>query len=192
MKRLGTLTVAFALSALTLSSCVRSEPKKVELKEEQGEGPAITHAVCVISPVGKDSKVKGVIHFTQKGKSVEITGHVTGLTPGKHGFHIHEFGDLTSEDCMATGGHFNPTNKKHGAPEDEDRHVGDLGNLVANDDGKAEIKMTDSVISLNGKDSIIGRAIIVHGKADDLKTQPTGDAGARLGAGVIGMGKSAK
>jgi superoxide dismutase, Cu-Zn family len=187
MKRLGTITLAFGLTALLLSSCARNAANKAE--EQAKDGPKVTKAVCVIAPVGKDSQVKGVIYFTQKGDAVEITGHVSGLKPGKRGFHIHEFGDLTSDDCMATGGHFNPTNKKHGAPEDEDRHVGDLGNLEVDESGKAEIKMTDKVISLTGEHSIIGRAIIVHAGEDDLKSQPTGDAGARIGAGVIGIGK---
>jgi Cu-Zn family superoxide dismutase len=183
------ITLAVALTSFGLSSCARKTTTVENTDAGGGKEAQVTHAVCVIAPVNDKSKVKGVLHFTQKGKDVEISGELTGLTPGEHGFHVHEFGDLTSEDCMATGGHFNPTKKKHGGPDDEERHVGDLGNVKADESGKATIKMTDNLISLNGPHSIIGRAIIVHAGKDDLKSDPAGNAGARIGAGVIGIGK---
>lgn len=142
-------------------------------------------AVVVLHPT-EGSKVHGSITFTQKGDSVEIKGKVMGLKPGEHAFHIHEFGDCSGHDGMTTGGHFNPTGKKHGARDAEERHVGDLGNIKADDDGMAMIDMTDKVISLSGKNSIIGRGAIVHAAPDDFKTQPTGNAGARVAAGVVG------
>src|SRR5207244_1746972 len=111
------------------------------------------------------------------------------LTPGKHGFHIHEFGDMSSADGMATGGHFNPDGHKHGGPDDRERHAGDFGNVEAGADGKATIKMTDKMIALSGPNTILGRALIVHAKEDDLKTQPSGNAGDRIGQGVIGVAK---
>ena len=146
------------------------------------------HAICVLSPT-KGSNVSGTVHFTQKGNVVEITGQITGLTPGKHGFHVHEFGDLSSDAGLATGGHFNPDKEKHGGPHAAERHVGDLGNVVADDDGKVTLNMTDKLIQLRGKHSIIGRGLIVHAKADDLTTQPTGDAGGRVAQGVVGVAK---
>jgi Cu-Zn family superoxide dismutase len=142
-------------------------------------------AIAVMHPT-EGSKVHGTITFTQKGGVVEVKGKIMGLTPGEHAFHIHEFGDCSSHDAMSTGGHFNPTGSKHGAPTAEERHVGDLGNIKANDEGMAMIDLKDKLISLSGKNSIIGRGAIIHAKADDFKTQPTGDAGARVASGVVG------
>jgi Cu-Zn family superoxide dismutase len=150
-----------------------------------------TKAICVLTSLS-ESKVTGVVFFTQKGDEIEITGKITGLTPGKHGFHVHEFGDLTDTKGMSTGGHFNPEGKKHGGPHDKDRHIGDLGNITADKDGVADLKFTDKMIRLHGAHSIIGRGLIVHFKADDEKTQPTGDAGGRAAGGVIGVGAAPK
>ncbi|ONL95132.1 Superoxide dismutase, partial [Zea mays] len=97
----------------------------------------------------------------------EVRGKVTGLTPGRHGFHIHVFGDTTN-GCNSTGPHFNPHNKPHGAPFDDERHLGDLGNIVANEDGDAEVFIRDLQISLSGPHSILGRAVVVHADPDDL------------------------
>jgi Cu-Zn family superoxide dismutase len=156
---------------------------------EHGEKKAhVTKAVCVVLPKS-GSKVRGVLTFTQKGKEVHIKGQISGLEPGKHGFHVHEFGDIRDAKGMSTGGHYDPEHSKHGKPEDDKRHVGDLGNITADDSGKAMIDITDSVISLNGPHSIVGRAIIVHAK-EDVFTQPVGDAGGRVGAGVIGIADS--
>lgn len=165
------------------------EPQNPNPKTEEPKGEMVTKAVCVLAST-EGSNVTGIIFFEQKGDKVEVTGKVVNLKPNsKHGFHIHQYGDLSSGDGKSTGGHFNPTNKKHGGPNDTERHVGDLGNLEADKEGVADLKMVDSVIQLNGPNSIIGRAIIVHAGEDDLTTQPTGDAGARAAAGVIGIAK---
>ena len=154
--------------------------------EKKADGPK--KAVCVLTPTKKSGgHVQGTVTFTQTDAGVEISGEITGLTPGKHGFHIHEFGDVSSDDGMATGGHFNPGMHKHGGPHDANRHEGDFGNIEAGADGKATIKMTDKVLSLSGPHTILGRAVIVHEKADDLKTQPSGNAGARFACGIIGV-----
>lgn len=158
--------------------------------EEQAGGGGAKSAVAVIHGFG-DSPAKGVIHFTATGEGVEIVGEISGLKPGKHGFHIHEFGDCSSADPKCHGGHFNPDKKKHGGPTDLERHVGDLGNITADGRGKARINMTDRLISLSGPRSIIGRAVIIHAKADDLKSQPSGDAGDRIAGGVVGIANPA-
>ncbi len=150
----------------------------------------VVRAVAVLHPT-EGNKARGVVVFVQKNGYVEITGVVTGLTPGFHGFHIHEFGDCSDPKALSTGGHYNPTNKPHGAPDSTERHVGDLGNIHADSSGKAIIRIQDKVISLNGPYSIIGRGVIVHSGADDLKTQPTGNAGSRVACGVIGIAKPA-
>ncbi len=111
--------------------------------------------------------------------------------PGKHGFHIHQFGNLTG-GCSASGGHFNPFNKSHGAPNDTERHVGDLGNVVADANNMTAVNIVDKQIQLKaGKRSIIGRALVVHLNEDDLgkggqvDSKTTGHAGARIGCGII-------
>ena len=145
-------------------------------------------AIAVLSPTA-NSKVMGAVTFTQSGDSVKVVAELSGLTPGKHGFHIHEFGDCSAPDATSAGGHFNPTKHQHGAPDASDRHEGDLGNIEADANGKAHLEVTDTMLKLSGNDSIIGHAVIVHEKADDLKTQPTGDAGSRVACGVIGVAK---
>ncbi|XP_022094823.1 superoxide dismutase [Cu-Zn]-like [Acanthaster planci] len=139
--------------------------------------------------------VKGQLTFEQEeGGPVKVTGDVTGLAPGKHGFHVHEFGDYTG-GCTSTGGHFNPFKKNHGAPTDEERHIGDLGNVEAGSDGTVSVNITDKMISLIGPNSIIGRAVVVHADVDDLGkgghelSLTTGNAGGRLSCGVIGISK---
>lgn len=155
-------------------------------------GPAKTNrdrAICVIRPVG-DSGVSGTLHFIKIGDDVEIRGVIEGLTPGKHGFHIHEFGDLSdAKTGKSAGGHFNPTNQPHGRQDAKQRHVGDLGNIEADKDGKANIKIRDSVIELEGANSIIGLSVVIHADADKF-TQPVGDAGARVAFGLIGVAAS--
>lgn len=147
--------------------------------------------MCVLKG---DKQVTGTVYFTQHeaGGPITVEGNIQGLTPGKHGFHVHAFGDNTN-GCMSAGSHFNPENKTHGAPGDAVRHVGDLGNVEANGDGVAAFKFEDSLISLNGPFSIIGRSMVVHEKEDDLgkggndESLVTGNAGGRLACGVIGI-----
>lgn len=147
----------------------------------------ITKAVATMVPT-KDSKVQGHVTFTEHGGKIKVEGVITGLTPGKHGFHVHEFG-AWSEDGMASGGHFNPTQEPHADRDAPMRHVGDLGNVTADENGKATIDLEDALLKFHGPASIIGRGLVVHAKADDLKTQPSGDAGGRLAVGVIGVAK---
>uniref|UniRef100_A0A1L2A726 Superoxide dismutase [Cu-Zn] n=1 Tax=Cyanea capillata TaxID=27804 RepID=A0A1L2A726_CYACP len=150
---------------------------------------ATLKAVCIL--VGE--KVNGVVKLEQTGDGpVHVKGEIKGLAKGQHGFHIHEFGDYTT-GCTGTGSHFNPFKKTHGAPEDENRHVGDLGNVTADDNGVALVDITDRMIKLNGPHSIIGRAFVVHADVDDLGkgghelSLTTGNAGARLACGVVGI-----
>ncbi|MCH5376647.1 MAG: superoxide dismutase family protein, partial [Planctomycetes bacterium] len=129
-----------------------------------GREPTPTHkplkAICMVHPLG-DQKVSGTVTFLDQGGRVEVKAELTGLTPGPHGFHIHEYGDCSSPDGASAGGHYNPTAMPHGGPDSPERHVGDLGNIVADETGKAVYKREDHVLQLQGADSIIGRAIIV-------------------------------
>ncbi len=147
-----------------------------------------TKAIAVLSSAS-GSKVTGTVIFTKAGDELKVVADVTGLTPGKHGFHVHEFGDCSAPDATSAGGHFNPAKHQHGDRAVTDRHVGDLGNLEADASGKAHLEWSDKMMKLSGEDSILGLAVIVHEKEDDLKSQPVGNAGGRLACGVIGVAK---
>lgn len=148
--------------------------------------PEISRAVAVLAPTA-GSQVKGVVHFTQTAVGIRIEATVAGLPPGRHGFHVHEWGDCSASDATSAGGHFNPTNQPHGGPDNTARHVGDLGNLEAGSDSTATYSRVDTVVAFTGARSIIGHAVIVHAAADDLTSQPTGNAGGRLACGVVGI-----
>ncbi len=160
-----------------------------QVKDDQaGNNTDLLSAVCILHPT-EGNEVSGIVTFTKTDGGIKIVANFEGLAHGKHGFHIHEYGDCSRLDGKSAGGHFNPDGKKHGAPNSEERHVGDLGNLLANEKGKAYYEIIDSYISFSGPHSIIGRAIIVHAGEDDLTSQPTGAAGARVACGVIGLAK---
>jgi len=152
-------------------------------------------AICILED-HSNSGVSGQISLMQSGpcEPVKITGVINGLKPGKHGFHIHEFGDLT-DGCNTAGAHYNPFSKTHGGPGDEVRHVGDLGNVVCSDNGKTLVEIEDKQITLFGDLSVIGRSFVVHTGEDDLgkgnheDSKTTGHAGGRLACGVIALAK---
>ncbi|KAJ3479557.1 hypothetical protein NLI96_g8971 [Meripilus lineatus] len=154
--------------------------------------PVVTKAVTVLRG---DSGITGTVTFEQSGpgKYVTVTGDIKGLDPSQQrGFHVHASGDL-SGGCISAGAHFNPFGKNHGAPDDIDRHVGDLGNIAADEYGNAKFTFEDRLISLNGETSILGRSIVLHagtddlGKGGDAESLKTGNAGARAACGVIGI-----
>jgi len=147
---------------------------------------AVTRGVAKLQPT-EGSNVTGLITFEKTGDGMHVSGKIEGLTPGKHGFHIHDFGDITSADGKAAGGHFNPTGAPHAGMDTEMRHVGDMGNVEADADGVANVDVTNAGLSFEGKTSILGRGLVVHAGTDDLKTQPSGDAGARAAVAVIGV-----
>jgi len=152
--------------------------------------PGVTKAIAVLQPTKSGGDVSGTVTFTQTASGVQVVADIHGLTPGKHGFHIHEFGDSHSPDGMSAGGHFNPTGAPHAAPTSPARHVGDLGNIEADEKGHAKLDVIDPALTFHGPTSILGRGVVVHAKADDLKSQPAGDAGAQVAVGVIGVAKS--
>lgn len=166
------------------------------LKNYQKGGSSSTNeprkAIVFIRPCDSKNKIDGIIYFEEVNNKVRLHGEIKGLTPGKHGFHIHESGNL-SHCCSSLKGHFNPTNQTHGGPNSTIRHVGDLGNIEANNDGIAKIDMIDPLIKLDGSHNIIGRSIVIHADEDDLGTGgnaeslKTGNAGARIAYGIIGI-----
>jgi len=132
------------------------------------------------------NKASGSVTFTQQGESVMLTVKISGLTPGAHGFHIHDKGDCSAPDGTSAGGHFNPTAKPHGHPDRGDHHAGDMPALEADASGNASLSTQLRGVTLGeGANSIVGRGLIVHAAADDYTTQPTGNSGARLACGVI-------
>lgn len=152
-------------------------------------------------PNGTSTPVKGTVKMIQRvgaacsGSVTMMTVHISGLTPNSpHGFHIHQYGDIYTDGCQSTGGHYNPFNHTHGAPTDKIRHVGDLGNLETDENGEINAEINDHVVSLVGPYTVIGRAFVIHQKRDDLgrgtgparnESLKTGNAGARLGCGII-------
>lgn len=134
----------------------------------------------------------GLATFTEGDDGVTIHVLVEGLTPGEHGWHLHEIGDCdgsTAEPFSSAGGHWNPTGMEHGAPDSDPHHVGDFGNFEATADGMAEATITTTDFTLGeGPTSVFdedGTAIILHAGRDDLTTQPSGDSGARFACGVV-------
>lgn len=189
---------------LPLAACEREQPQTPSTTEEK-QTPATTQEKQ--APAATEEEVKtaqtmkavaelkstegneatGTVTFTSENGGVRIVADLEGLEPGEHGFHIHETGDCSAPDAKSAGGHFNPEGSPHGAPDNpaDQRHVGDLGNVEANDDGKANYERTDQIISMEGENSIVGKAVIVHAQPDDLQSQPTGGAGPRVACGVI-------
>ncbi|CAJ0574825.1 unnamed protein product, partial [Mesorhabditis spiculigera] len=144
-----------------------------------------------------DAGVEGTVYLRQDKESdpTVIKGEIRGLTPGKHGFHVHQYGDSTN-GCISAGPHFNPFNKTHGGPNDETRHVGDLGNVEADSNGVAKFEIKDSLIKIHGENTVVGRSLVVHAGTDDLgkgegekkeESLKTGNAGARAACGVIAL-----
>jgi len=211
MVKQGILTTLYAGIFMTLA-CGLFDANAEEHKEhgkygeKKGEG-AMEHAremehvrmwadvdvlVAVLHPT-EGNKAKGLVKFHATDDGIHVEAHIEGLEPEtEHGFHIHEFGDCSAADGTSAGGHYNPQGHEHGLPGQDKRHAGDLGNLKADKDGVAHHEITVKNISLVGPGNpIIGRGVILHAKPD-TGAQPTGEAGARLACGVIGVSRHAE
>ena len=176
MKRRIVLASVMGSAAVLLASC-QSTPE---------DAP---RASAALQPT-KGNKAFGEATFEQVGDKVRVIVFAQNLKPGQeHGFHVHEAGDCSSGDGMSAKGHFNPGGKPHGAPSSAERHAGDLPSLKADKSGRAKVDVTLDAISIgSGAGNIVGRGLIIHADPDDYKTQPTGNAGARLACGVIKAG----
>ena len=141
-------------------------------------------AIAELNPT-QGNKAHGTVTFTKVKGGVRVVADVYDLTPGEHGFHLHEKGDCSAPDASSAGGHFNPAGMPHGGPKSVRRHAGDFGNLVADFSGHAHKRFVEPLLTFQGPSSIIGRAVVVHENPDDLITQPTGNSGARVACGVI-------
>jgi len=187
-QRFRWISLLLCLLFFPLAACEKEKPQPlsepvVNMEMEKAHGIV---ASAELKPT-EGNQGSGIVTFTDVDGTVRIVADLEGLKPGKHGFHIHEKGDCSAPDASSAGGHFNPSGTPHGAPENppDQRHVGDLGNLEAAADGKAHYEWVGEVISLEGPNSIVGKAVIVHAEPDDLTSQPTGNAGARVACGVI-------
>ena len=156
----------------------------------QNSPPQNINAVAVIQP-GNGYNARGNVLFEQDGAEVIIKVNISGLNSNSyHGFHIHEFGDIRSQDGKSAGGHFNPDGFPHALPPEKKRHAGSFGNLISDSNGNVDTTFTDVTFSISGQfNPVLGRSVVVHAKRDD-GGQPTGNAGARIGFGVIGISKN--
>ncbi|MDR9388028.1 MAG: superoxide dismutase family protein [Balneolaceae bacterium] len=173
---------------LFLSACMAPETSTMEEVEGEvtqtsmsSEAPA--RLIAVVHPTEGNS-ASGVVRFDAVEGGVQVSGEIAGISPGLHGFHIHQYGDCSAANGTSAGGHYNPAGVDHAGPEAEVSHMGDLGNIEANAEGIATF---DALFPAVDMAMITGRGLIVHAGEDDLETQPTGAAGARLGCGVIGV-----
>lgn len=183
MRRFLTTAAACTLLPLALA-CQHFEGDRDDHEHHAMAG--ITDASVQLVEVA-DSGVSGTLRLEELADGVRITGRIEGLKPGEHGFHVHTFGDLSDRDQgESAGGHFSPDGHQHGRPSDGKRHVGDLGNIRADQNGVATIDIVDDVIALSGKNSILGRALVVHADPDQF-VQPSGNAGGRVAFGVVGI-----
>jgi len=168
MKRLVYLTFGLLLTLL-VSPSPSAAKTKVELKDGQG-------------------KSVGDIVIWDQGSGVALQLALHDLTPGEHGIHFHQVPKCEGPDFKSAGGHFNPEAKKHGFDSPDGHHAGDMKNFTVGLDGKAKMKLEDGEVTLkDGPHSLLtnGAAIVVHAKADDYKTDPSGNSGDRVACGVI-------
>ncbi|MDZ7690560.1 MAG: superoxide dismutase family protein [Balneolaceae bacterium] len=186
-KILSTVTLAFAF---LLAGCAQQQPEQTNQQETEPQ-PDYSQLTAVVHPT-EGNEVNGTVTFEETSEGVHVTAQLSGLEQGRHGFHIHQYGDCSANDGTSAGGHYNPTGNDHGAPTQDNRHMGDMGNIVADSDGNATIDYTDPIITLDGANSIVGRGIVVHGGEDDLESQPSGAAGPRVGCGVIGVANTSQ
>jgi Cu-Zn family superoxide dismutase len=131
------------------------------------------------------SAVSGTVSFSEAGGRLKVEATVAGLTPGEHGFHIHELGDCSAPDATSAKGHFNPTAKAHGHHAGDERHGGDMPNLIANAQGEAKFSAELRGLTLTGATGVVGRSVVIHADPDDYKSQPAGNSGKRIACGVI-------
>ena len=179
-KGLIALAIGLILGGQALAAHHENHDKGAHSKDMQGK--------AVLSATSGNQTTGWVLFEPEAGK-LHVWGEVIGLTPGKHGFHIHEFGDCSSGDGKSAGGHFTPQQSPHGAPTAPHNmhHAGDLGNITADAAGKASFDMKVDFLDLHGMNSVLGRAVVVHAGTDDMKSQPSGDAGSRVACGVVGI-----
>jgi superoxide dismutase, Cu-Zn family len=177
--RTSTLTAAMAAVGLAaLAGCASTA--------RPAAGP---QARATIEP-RSGSNVRGWATFTERSTGgVQVVVHIENAPPGVHGLHLHERGDCSAPDASSAGAHFNPGGMPHAGPTETRRHAGDFGNITIESNGTGHLEVVSDLLTVRpGPNSVVGKAVVFHEKADDLKTQPTGDAGGRTGCGVVEAG----
>ena len=171
---------AFALAAAALAGCAGPP--------NSASSPPSDYVVATLKPT-LGNAAAGTVFFAQEGGDVVLRGRITGLGANQeHGFHVHEKGDCSSDDATSAGGHLNPGGKRHG-PQNGEHHAGDLPSIQADANGAATVRARVAGTLLGaGAEDIAGKALVVHASPDDYTTQPTGNSGARIACGVIGIG----
>ena len=181
MKRGSILVLGMSFLLAAAAQAAPGDPAKAASQSQPMPGGKATAAIEGRS----GSTLTGSAEFVTHGARMMITVSVKGAAPGVHAVHIHEKGDCSAPDATSAGGHFNPGGHQHGAPDAKEHHAGDLGNMTVGADGTGSVMVHSDELTLEGPNSILGRAIIIHEKSDDFVTQPTGNAGGRIGCGVI-------
>jgi Cu-Zn family superoxide dismutase len=170
--RRSSLVFAAPLAALALALAVRPT------------AAADSATASIRGPEG--SSLAGAATFTRTATGVHVNVELENAPPGVHGFHLHDQGDCSAPDFTSAGGHFNPTHAAHGGPDAPIHHAGDFGNITVGPDGRGRLELDSTMLTVApGPNSVLGKAVILHEKADDLTSQPTGAAGARIGCGVV-------
>ena len=141
-------------------------------------------AINAVSAQSIGEKI-GTVALRDSAAGLVIAADLSQLPPGPHGFHIHEAGDCSAPDASSAKGHFNPAGKAHGHHAGNERHGGDMPNLLANAAGEARFSGEISGLSLSGASGVVGRSVVVHADPDDYKSQPAGNSGKRIACGVI-------
>jgi Cu-Zn family superoxide dismutase len=197
---IGAVLAAAGLGVATLVGCSKSEapPSAVASTDPTAVAPESTppaavspaangaHRVTLMAAQG--GQVAGALDLVASDGAVTVTGLVSGLKPeSEHGFHVHEKGDCSSPDFQSAGDHFNPTMQDHGNPSMPPHHLGDIPNIKANNEGKADVNARIEGVTLGdgGANDLVGKAFVVHEKVDDYKTQPSGNSGDRISCGVV-------
>ena len=185
------LLVTIFLSALIglFSACAGTDNVAVQTHDHSehmhdADQSASAHASAALMPT-QGNNVQGNVTFRQEADGVRVIAEIRGLTPGSHGFHVHENGDCSAPDASSAGGHFNPHQTEHGKVGEGAYHAGDLPSLEADADGNAKLDVLLNSLEITGDHGIAGRGLIVHADPDDYVSQPTGNAGARVACAVI-------
>lgn len=183
------LLASVSLSALIAAGCASTPSSSTSAPATAAPAPKSTaQSASVNLASASGSLVSGKLAVEAMDDGVHVTGEIGGLQPGSaHGFHIHEKGDCSAVDASSAGGHFNPTGAAHGKADAGPHHAGDADNLIADAQGVAKVDRHFAGVTLGGgaANDVAGKAVIVHAAPDDYKSQPSGNAGARLACGVI-------
>jgi Cu-Zn family superoxide dismutase len=190
--------IALIVTTLALCACARNQTTasatSADAAPAESAAPTVPAAPATpphhhadIAPT-QGNQAQGKVELISLSDGVRVTGTITGLAPNsEHGFHVHEKGDCSAPDASSAGGHFNPASQQHGNPDAPPHHAGDIHNIKADAQGTAQVdaQLSGVTISTSGPNDILGKAVVVHEKADDYKTQPSGNSGGRIACGVI-------